>query len=262
MKLLLIFFVSIAVSLVIPSLSEASNEKMNVLIDPGHGGTDQGAVRKNYVEAELTLVFAKKLLKKLNQNSVFAAKLTRYDDSYLSLNQREELSQRKGSDLFVSIHANASIDPRARGVEFYFQNPLEGEEISLYLASVEQKNHHILKEGKVKAKPTKSDIQSIIDDLKRQNRIWLSQELSRSLYKTWDVPYSKKRKNAVRQAPFYLVSNVQIPSVLIEIGYISNPNEAKRLHRSGYQNQIVEKIYEGIVKYKEIVDKSANTRLN
>ena len=234
----------------------AYSKPLKIFIDPGHGGSDRGAVRGQFVEAQLVLKISKKLKAKLKRDRNFIVRLSRSSNKFLSLQQRKDYVEKVDFDVFLSIHANASIDPRARGVEFYFQNPLEGEEVSSYFANIEQKNHHqIVEKGEMK-ESDKPDIQTIIDDLKRQNRTWLSQELSRSLFKNWNIPYSRKSSHAVRQAPFFLLNQVEKPTVLVELGYLSNEKEAKRLHRDSYQNKIVKQIYTALKEYKEIVDNS------
>lgn len=230
--------------------SEANSvlKKIKIMIDPGHGGTDNGAVYGGTREADLTLSVSQKLQKILLKESHYDVQMTRTTDKTLSLQERLNF-EKQSWDLFISIHANATKDGKAKGLEFYFQNQLPPDEDSKYLASVEnqileqtqQNNPQELNPNK------KAEIMAIVEDLKRQNRIRESQKLSMSIAQQWTNDTLKS--NLIKQAPFYVISQNSSPSVLIEMGFLSHPNERKKLLSESYQQELAQKIYTGIQNY-------------
>jgi N-acetylmuramoyl-L-alanine amidase len=235
---------------------------LKVVIDPGHGGADAGAVYGQAKESEISLQVAKKLKALLDKKGGFQTTLTRVSDQNLSLPERVNLAESSKADLFLSIHTNASPDQKARGAEFYFQNQLPADEESMYLANSENK---MLKEVSETEKDSeedlskKSDVLAIIKDLKRHNKMMNSFTLSNYLYKSWFA--GTKKSSAIRQAPFYVISKTSIPSVLIELGFLSNPKEAEKLTQAAVQAELAQKIMKGLIDYKEMVDKSEIGRL-
>lgn len=251
------------------SIFFASNESLGLplqlTIDPGHGGSDAGAVRGKAREADIALHVAEHLRQLLNHDENFHAELTRTSDESLSLNERVAIADKQKSDLFLSIHANAASDRRARGVEFYFQNHLPPDEETLYLAASENqvaKTQESSQESSAsELEPTKkNDVLAIIEDLKRVQRMKSSHKLSRKLLEAWNTE-TKVDNNAIRQAPFYVVSKTNMPAVLVELGFLTNPKEAERLMDPRYQKEVAGRIYAGLKRYKEIVDKGASTPL-
>lgn len=235
---------------------------LKIMIDPGHGGTDSGAVYGKAREADIVLKVAVALKELMAQeNSGFEASLTRTNDRNLSLPARVSVAEKQNVDLFVSIHANASKDQRARGVEFYFQNQLPADEDSMYLANLEnQKESQALHETASEDMTSQGDVQAILDDLKRTHKMHQSHELSIALLKAWQP--ATKESNVIRQAPFYVIARTTIPSVLVELGFISNPKESERLMKPAYQKEIAQRIFEGLRAYKEKVDKSELSSLH
>ncbi|MEZ0393305.1 MAG: N-acetylmuramoyl-L-alanine amidase [Pseudobdellovibrionaceae bacterium] len=232
---------------------------LKVIVDPGHGGSDAGAVYGPAKESEITLQVAKHLQDLLRQSSDFHSSLTRSQDQNLSLQERVQLAEKEKADLFLSIHANASTDQRARGVEFYFQNHLPADQESLFLANLE---NQMVKEtqGPNQDLSKKGDVLAIVEDLKRQTKMRSSYVLSDRLLKAWNKS-GRKNSNVIRQAPFYVISKTSIPSVLVELGFVSNPKESQKLIQANYQKEIALKIYQGLVDYKEMVDKAELGRL-
>lgn len=248
------------------SFVQASTQPLHVMIDPGHGGTDTGAVRGKAREAEIALKVGTYLKTLLEQDSNYQASLTRTTDKNLSLQERVELAEELKADLFLSIHANAASDRRARGVEFYFQNHLPADEETLFLAATENKvaKSNALENQNTQDPTKKNDVLSIVEDLKRTHRMVSSHKLSKKLLMAWEEtnPEIKNNSNIIRQAPFYVVSRANMPSVLIELGFLTNPKEADRLINPEYQKEIAQKIYRGLQKYKDLMDKSNLASLN
>lgn len=239
---------------------------LRIAIDPGHGGSDQGAVRGKVKEADIVLKVSQALKSILETDNRFESALTRTSDSTIPLQERVHRAERIRADVFLSIHANASVDKRARGVEFYFQNHLPPDEETLYLAASENqvanRTAASAEEENSRMEPSKkNDVLSILEDLKRHYRMRSSHLLSKMLLENWDQG-SKNDSNIIRQAPFFVVTKSPMPSVLVELGFISNPKEADRLVNPAYQKEIAERIYRGLVKYKEFVDKTSAINLN
>lgn len=234
----------------------------HIMLDPGHGGVDTGAVYNSTKESELVLKVALKLKDLLAQNSDFNVSITRTRDNMLSLPERVKMAEGSKVDLFVSLHANAAVDQRARGVEFFFQNNLPPDEESLFLASQENQTmiaSEAVVEGDEPSK--KGDVAAILEDLHRQNRIESSLKLTQTLTHVWEQS-GEKVGATIKQAPFYVISKTSMPSVLIEIGFLSNPREAKKLVSTDYQNGLAQKIYSALVSYKEKMDKNDAKTLN
>lgn len=230
----------------------------NVVIDPGHGGVDRGAQKGGIVESEITLEISKDLNKILNQDPEFNASLTRTDDTFLELEERAHLVKKLRGDVLISIHVNSSKDLRAQGKEIYFQNQLPADEEALYLANMENKGTHSTESAD---DATSSDVTAILKDLRRNNRLYLSGKLSEFLHTNWQAP-NQHRKRPIRQAPFHVISNVDVPSVLVEVGYLTNPTEAQRLKDPAHIHKIALGIFSGLKQFKEFVDKKALRQLD
>ncbi len=231
------------------AVTDTQAAPLKIMIDPGHGGVDSGAVHGKAKESEIALKVSQLLKEKLNHNSEFLADLTRNSDRNISLQDRVKLAEKNHSDLFLSIHLNSNPDLRAKGVELYFQNHLPPDEEIFFLAANENK-YETQTEISSDDEPTKkNDIAAIIEDISRSHRMLTSHRLSVDLKKAWELPH--QQNVTIRQAPFYVVAKATVPSVLVELGFISNPKEAEKLSSPVYQAEIAEKIYHGLLLYKE-----------
>lgn len=230
---------------------------LHVLIDPGHGGSDSGAKAHGVIESQLVLKIGEKLYQKLKQDPRFEVSLTRRSDQFLSLEERVEMATQKKVDLFLSLHANSHFDQRARGFEVYFQNHLNSDEQSLYLAQLENKAR-----SKATASGSRTEslstVEAIKSDLKKNALLRQSFKLSKSLAQA----YGENKRNSVRQAPFFVVSENEVPSALVELGFLSNPKEAQLLRNSRHQELLAEKLYSGLIQYKEVIDKQKSQSLD
>jgi N-acetylmuramoyl-L-alanine amidase len=230
----------------------------HVVIDPGHGGKDHGAVKSESYESHIVLQVSKHLEALLKKDSDFKVSMTRQDDEFVSLKGRAEIAAQVDGDLFVSIHVNSSPDRKAQGAEFYFQNQLPPDEESIFLAARE--NNMDEEDGGRPKLPHKSkfihtsnlkpEVQTILLDLIRNHKIMDSSVLTKTLKENWKGS-QRSAKNSIRQAPFYVVSQLEIPSVLIELGFLTNPEEGKKLSEPSYQKLVAQSIYDGLVAYKK-----------
>jgi len=215
-----------------------------IVIDPGHGGKDYGApgYLKGVHEKHIALKLAKRLARKVRDRLKCEVVLTRSRDRYLTLEERTAIANTQNADLFISIHTNAARDRRAIGIETYILN-LATDERAILVAA---------RENQTSAKNI-SDLQSILNDLMKNVKVNESGKLANyiqsSLYGHMRKRYSRIKNLGVKQAPFYVLLGAQMPSILLETSFISNPRECKRLNSPKYQEQLCEGIIKGIRKY-------------
>jgi N-acetylmuramoyl-L-alanine amidase len=228
---------------------------LKILIDPGHGGQDQGAISGSTHEATLTLQIAKALKKMIDADPRFKAGLTRDTDEFVSLPERTNIAEKNNFNLFLSLHVNASKDPTAKGVEFYFQNQMAPDEEALFLASRE--NFLQSRKPALSETTASSDLTKIIEDLHRNYKIQISSELSRIFLQEWPQDKIVGHSRTIRQAPFFVISQTTMPSVLVEVGFLSNSEEKAKLTQSSYQREVALNLYRALIKFKESMDKEA-----
>jgi N-acetylmuramoyl-L-alanine amidase len=254
------FFLSIILfTLASPALA------LHIMLDPGHGGVDTGAAYSGAKESDLVLKIANAVKILLEKDPKFQVSITRTNDRMLSLQERVHLAENKKADLFVSLHANAASDQRAKGVEFFFQNNMPPDEESLFLASQENQamiaNQELHESSGGDELSKKGDVSAILEDLHRQNRMLSSLRFTQTLTNVWGAD-NNAAQSTIKQAPFYVISKTSMPSVLIEIGFLTNPREVKKLLNKDYQSDLAQKIYKALVSYKEKVDNSSAKTLN
>jgi N-acetylmuramoyl-L-alanine amidase len=227
-----------------------------VVIDPGHGGKDYGApgYLKGVHEKKVVLQIARRLAKKIKTELGLEVILTRNSDRFLTLEERTAFANTKSADLFISIHTNASRDRRAYGLETYFLN-LATDEEAIRVAAMEN------------ATSTKniSDLQKILFDLMQNAKINESSRLAAYVQSSMvghlrNKRYTRVKSKGVKQAPFYVLLGAQMPSILIETAFISNPRECKRLINPKYQDRIAEGIVQGIRNYIKATSPTAFQR--
>ena len=209
---------------------------------------------KGVHEKDIALQIARKLAQMARQKLGYEVFLTRNSDRYLTLEERTAIANTKNADLFISIHTNSHKDRRAHGIETYFLN-LATDDDAIRVAAMEN------------ATSTKniSDLQSILFDLMQNAKINESSRLAGNVQGSVvghlkRKRYSRIKDKGVKQAPFYVLLGAQMPSILVETSFISNPRECKRLLNPRYQQRLCEAIIIGIKNYiKEI---TPTARLN
>lgn len=217
-----------------------------IVIDAGHGGKDPGAIGavKGVQEKDLVLDMAKRLAKKLKARTGCSVILTRTGDRFLSLEERPAQANTKRGDLFISIHANATCNTEAQGIETYFLN-LATDADAVALAARENAT----------SQKSISDLQGILKDLLRNAKVEESSRLARrvqeSMVKTVSGKHPKVVDKGVKQAPFYVLLGAQMPAILVETGFITNDEECRRLMDEKYQDMLCEGIAEGVAAYIE-----------
>jgi N-acetylmuramoyl-L-alanine amidase len=221
-----------------------------IMIDPGHGGKDPGAHGLGGVtEKDVNLQFAKLLGEALRQKG-FNILFTRATDTFIPLETRTEMANSKGADLFVSVHCNAHGDPDTSGLETY----------SLNLAQSQDAVRVAARENASSQKKI-SDLQAILTDLMLSAKTVESKDLARLVQKralgNLRGQY-RTRDRGPHEAPFFVLIGANMPAVLVELGYITNPDEAKRLSSEAYMRALAQGMADGIAAYKKRIERYAN----
>lgn len=221
-----------------------------VMIDAGHGGKDPGAHGVGgLVEKDVNLRFAKILGEALAKKG-FKILYTRTTDVFIPLETRTEMANTKGADLFISIHCNAHGNEATSGLETY----------SLNLANSQDAVRVAARENASSSKKI-SDLQAILTDLMLSAKTVESRDLARLVQKkavgTLRGGYGT-RDRGPHEAPFFVLIGANMPAVLVEMGYITNPAEAKRLASDGYLHSLATGLADGIAAYKKKIERFAN----
>lgn len=223
------------------------------MIDPGHGGKDEGAKGPHGIkEKNLTLKISKQLAKILSDSLDAEVRLTRQDDRYIPLEERNTLGNKINADLFISIHVNASESKDPHGIETYYLNTAS-DKAAKRLA--DRENRAFGKEASTLEKILTTMLQNANTDESRELAIAVQSTMIQRLSKQFSNVLDKHVKTAL----FYVLVGSKSPSILIETGFVSNPAEEKRLNSADYQRHMVESIAAGIKKY---LNASAAARRN
>jgi N-acetylmuramoyl-L-alanine amidase len=224
-----------------------------IVIDPGHGGHDPGAKGADTTESELVLDVALRLEKLLVKMQGVEVVLTRRDNQFVTLQERTAIANREGADLFLSIHANASAVPAARGIETYFLNFASNQNAAAVAARENATSDQTMG---VLQDVVKAIAMNSKRDESRDFATYVQREMLESLRSA-----NKTIKDlGVKQAPFVVLIGASMPSVLAEISFLTNPQEAKLLKSSGYRQRIAQALFEGIKDYQTSLKSAAATQ--
>ncbi len=226
--------------------STKSVVKRKIVIDPGHGGHDPGAIGPNGLkEKDVVLDVALKVRELMKKKSQYEIILTRDSDIFIPLDKRAEIANKLEADLFISIHTNAAPNNHAKGIETYILNWTDDEQAIRVAA---RENAISIK----KQKELKSELglllASLEREVKRDKSVQLSGYLHNSIVKYLKANYLRY-DNGLKQALFYVLVGAKMPSCLLEISYISNPEEEALLSDESYRLSIAKAIVEGIEDY-------------
>ena len=225
-----------------------------VVIDPGHGGIDNGASAPNGVrEKAITLAFALDLQRVLIDTGRFDVALTREDDTYLTLNQRVDLARQNKADLFISLHADSFQEEGIRGASVYTRDEKATDILDKVLAEGENKFDMVAGFALPNGPP---EVSSILLDLMRREMRKSSFLAAQAIVKRLG-PAVTLRRFPVRQADFFVLQAPDVPSVLIELGFLSNASDIANLQRSDWREKAVTALAEGISDYFETVRQTA-----
>ena len=214
-----------------------------IVIDAGHGGHDTGTIGPDgLMEKDLVLDVALRLGRLLETRLGADVIYTRDDDTFIPLETRTAIANQHQADLFISIHANSSNDPEARGVETYYLNFTSNPD-ALEVAA---------RENAVSEKSI-FQLQDLVKKITLKEKIDESRELAadvqQSLYSGLATRHSTLRDRGVKKAPFVVLIGANMPSILAEISFVSNPTDEARLETPEYRQKIADSLYKGIAKY-------------
>ena len=220
-----------------------------IIIDPGHGGKDPGAVGyRGTLEKDIALDVAKRLEKKISKNMKVKTVLTRDEDIFLRLGERTRIANENNGSLFISIHANAATDRRASGFETFLIGPNKNEAAVRVAA---RENSVLELEGVAGKKLTNEDlIQATI----AQSAFASKSEKFAALVQEEIGKRVQGKNRGVKQAGFYVLMGASMPNVLVELGFISNLAEEKKLRSSQYREVLATAIFRALEKYEKTLD--------
>ena len=220
-----------------------------IIIDPGHGGKDPGAIGyRGTKEKDITLDVAKRLVKKIERNMNINTILTRDEDVFIRLEDRTKLANSENGKLFISIHANSAEDRRANGFETYMIGTNKN---AAAVRTAARENAVLDLEGGNTKKLTDEALikatiaQSGFANGSEQFAALVQEEMNKRL---------QSKDRGVKQAGFYVLAYASMPNVLIELGYISNPSEEKKLKSSQYKDALATSIYRAIEQYQKTLN--------
>jgi N-acetylmuramoyl-L-alanine amidase len=227
--------------------------RRRVVIDPGHGGHDSGAVGpRGLYEKDVVLDIALKLKKILLADPFNEVFLTRETDRFISLEERTAMANRKNADFFVSIHANANTVRRVKGIETYLLNWTNDEEAMRVAARENKISLKKMREMHRQMDTLGMILNDLSRDSKRNDSIKLANYIQQSMITTLNNESNYQRIDlGVKQALFYVLFGARMPSVLVEVSFISNPQEEKLLSDESYRMQIAKAIAKGLNTYTD-----------
>ena len=220
--------------------ASASAPKLRVALDAGHGGWDLGTVgRKGLLEKDLVLDIVERLGHLVQSRLGAEVIFTRQDDSYLALEKRAEIANLSQANLFVSVHANYSDYPSARGVETYYTNTY-----SSVKARTEEADEAAAA-GLQTINWTNVDIREKVHESRR-----VAASVQRSLYRMLAAKNPGLRNRGVKEAHYVVLTGTSMPAILAEVSFVSSPTDENNLQSATYRQQIAQAIYEGIARYE------------
>ena len=241
-----ILFTLVAILLTVACVGPDRSSDL-IVIDAGHGGHDSGAYSGGKKEKDIVLQITKKLYKELRSEG-YRVYLTRNTDKFLKLNQRTRIADDKDAKVFISIHANAIANKSrynvVEGVETYFLQKTRDAR-SQRIASRE--NASVLQGTDKLSRDVIVD--SVLAGPKVIHSHKLAIDVQNGMMKNLNSKYKGVKNGGAKPGPFYILVGASRPSILIEVGYLTNPKERARLVTSGYQDKIAEGIAEGVGKY-------------
>ena len=219
-----------------------------IVIDAGHGGHDPGANANGLTESELTLDIALRLQKLLAKQPGVDVVMTRATDVFIPLEERTKIANREGADLFLSIHANASRNLKARGVETYFLNFATNPEAEAVAARENAGSGQSMHK-----------LPDIVRAIALNNKIDESRDFAdmvqRSMVKRLSTRNTQLRDIGVKQAPFVVLIGAEMPSVLAEMSFVTNRQDAALLKTGAYRQQIAEALLDAVLRYQQSLKK-------
>jgi len=222
------------------------NQKYTIVIDAGHGGKDNGASSGKDVEKDIVFSIAKKLKKRLLDRG-YKVYMTRNRDHFIKLSKRTEFANKKKADIFISVHANAAPSKKKakifRGIEVYYLSPAQTKRAK---EAAEKENSVMLEDTDYY---TKNAYLSLLNREKIIESHKLGLDVDKKLISNIKHYYKKIENGGVKSANFWVLVGAQMPSILVETGYITHPVEGKKLLDDNYQSALAKGIAQGVDRY-------------
>jgi N-acetylmuramoyl-L-alanine amidase len=227
-----------------PTLGQRSDDIRTIVIDPGHGGSEDGAIGPSgTAEKDITLTLARTLRTRLEERMPVRVVLTRTEDADLPLDTRTALANQQKADLFISLHLNSNHHPGAQGAETFFSSLEASDEYAAQSAASEN-----LATGSSSGDPL-YDLQLILWDLAQSRYLAESQRFA-SLVQDELNEALGLRNRGVKQAPFRVLMGAAMPAVLVECGFLSNPKEEQKLLDPAYRAQLIDALVRAVLRYR------------
>ena len=225
------------------------NRIRKIVIDPGHGGKDPGAIgnSKKHFEKEVVLLVGKALKKKLQDELGVTALLTRDKDEYVSLQERTDFANKNEADLFISIHCNAHRNSKVDGIEVFYLSSAKTDEARAVEAMENQVVYDY--EGGEEAINKYDELAFILADMAQSEHLEESYQLSAILQNDL-IEATNNHDRGVKQANFYVLRGAFMPAVLLELGFMTNNEGEKKLIKESYQKKMVDAIFESVKEFK------------
>ena len=233
-----------------PLSIRAEKRKIRIVVDPGHGGKDAGAVRGKYREKDWNLSVGNELARLLKKGG-FDVKVTRSTDTFIPLGNRAKISNEFKADLFVSIHTNATKNKNANGFQVYFRSEKATDKEAAETAALE---NEAMQYEEAHYNFVDALLQSMVKNEFINESSKLAGYVRNAVYKQPGIGIAVNQNSSVRQANFYVLKGVNSPSILVEMGFISSQKDRARLSNKTAREKMAQGIYNGIVNYtkKEI----------
>lgn len=226
-------------------VESVARKKMRIMVDPGHGGKDPGAVRRKQREKDWNLAVAKELYALLKKGG-FEVRMTRDKDVFIPLSDRSKQANNFKADLFVSVHTNASKNSRANGFQVYFRSEKATDKEAAEVAALEN-------EAMQYEEVHYNFVDALLQSLAKNEYINESSKLAgyvrNAVFKQPGIGIAVNRNSSVRQANFYVLKGVNSPAILVEMGYISSPKDRGRLSQAAVRKKMAQGLYNGIYDY-------------
>jgi len=232
------------------SVDHSGQRNIVIAVDAGHGGEDPGAIGPNGLqEKDVVLDIAQELVKRINNQRGYEARLVRTSDYYVPLRERRDIARRMRADLFISIHADAFTKPQARGASvFALSRRGATSEMARFLAERENESDVIGGVGDVSLNDKDEVLAGVLVDLSMTATLGASLQVGDHVLRSMgQVAHLHKRQ--VEQAGFAVLKSPDVPSILVETGFISNPDEARKLASRQYRRDIAAQVFLGVEQY-------------
>ena len=228
-----------------PLAVSSAHKKMRIVVDPGHGGKDPGAVRSRMREKDWNLAVGKELATLLKKAG-FEVKMTRDNDTFIALSERSKISNNFKADLFVSVHTNASKNRNAHGFQVYFRSEKATDKEAADVAAME---NEAMQYEEVHYNFVDALLQSLAKNEFVNESSKLAGYVRNSVYKQPGIGIAVNQNSSVRQANFYVLKGVNSPAILVEMGYISSSKDRARLSNKTVQKKMAQGIFNGVRDY-------------